>query len=332
MSINPGGQSRLLLVAGCLLAAVALVYPGVSQGPMIANSMSPTTGHPGTVVTITGVNFGATQGTRLVAIGQTLNIMEVRSWSDRSIQVVVPSLPVGEHLIMVYYDATYSRSAPWDGSHTFRIIPGRLSDRPGTGSDVPNPPDPRLAPLGCTAVNSRNLLQNPDFERVGPENPSYLHRDGREADHSAAYGWDVFVNGTLDITTKLIGSPTAPAGSTGKVLHVIARNGSSGPLQNLPWIGLDHGPRRVTFSVRVWVVSGAVQVGVGNGGQNPPTAFSRAHGRWETIEGCSHPDVKHCNQMFISSKGINPAEFYIDSAEVRNADSSWSCSFTAACP
>jgi len=61
----------------------------VSQAPTIMMSLSPTSGTLGTPVTITGVNFGSTQGSSTVTFNGTPGIST--NWSATSIVVPVPS-------------------------------------------------------------------------------------------------------------------------------------------------------------------------------------------------------------------------------------------------
>ena len=65
---------------------------GQALGPGIT-SISPSTASPGTLVTITGTNFGASQGTSRVKFGSTPAI--VKSWAATSISVRVPHIAAG---------------------------------------------------------------------------------------------------------------------------------------------------------------------------------------------------------------------------------------------
>jgi IPT/TIG domain len=62
-------------------------------------SISPTSGPVGTLVTITGSNFGPTQGTSTVTFGATA--ATVSSWSDTQIQATVPLLSEGPYNVGV---------------------------------------------------------------------------------------------------------------------------------------------------------------------------------------------------------------------------------------
>jgi hypothetical protein len=78
------------------IPAQAVVFltaiPSSSSSPSIS-SVSPTTGNPGSAVTITGTNFGSSQGTSTVSFGGTA--ATVTGWSATSITATVPSLENG---------------------------------------------------------------------------------------------------------------------------------------------------------------------------------------------------------------------------------------------
>src|SRR5208337_3178725 len=94
---------RNLLVALSKLLAVAAILQGCAgvsnsnrgsdpPSPKFApsiTSLNPTSGAVGTAVTITGTNFGATQGTSTVKFNGTAGTPT--SWSGTSITVAVPS-------------------------------------------------------------------------------------------------------------------------------------------------------------------------------------------------------------------------------------------------
>src|SRR4030067_74037 len=77
---------NLLLASAFLLLCIA--HSAEAQTPSIS-SLSPTYGPVGTSVTITGTNFGATQGTSTVQFNGVS--VTPTSWSNTSISVTVPS-------------------------------------------------------------------------------------------------------------------------------------------------------------------------------------------------------------------------------------------------
>ncbi len=88
----PGNTTSVPIVAGYaddyLYHASSNTYNWTVNQPLIT-SMSPTSGVPGTAVTLTGSGFGATQGTSAVTFSGA-NVV-VTSWSDTNIVATVPS-------------------------------------------------------------------------------------------------------------------------------------------------------------------------------------------------------------------------------------------------
>jgi len=71
--------------------------------------MGPSTGEPGTEVTIKGSNFGSAQGSGVVMFGDRQ--AEVKSWSDGEVAFIAPSdLPEGEYEVRVKTDAGESNA------------------------------------------------------------------------------------------------------------------------------------------------------------------------------------------------------------------------------
>jgi IPT/TIG domain len=75
-------------------------------------SISPTSGPTGTLVTITGANFGSAQGSSTVSFAST--VAAVSSWSDTQIQATVPSLPAGNYSVVVTTSAGSSNPSVFD--------------------------------------------------------------------------------------------------------------------------------------------------------------------------------------------------------------------------
>jgi hypothetical protein len=66
----------------------SLVIPVQLPVSLVLNSVSPTSGYPGEIVTLGGAGFGATQGTSTVTFSNTTAVPV--SWNDSQIQVPVP--------------------------------------------------------------------------------------------------------------------------------------------------------------------------------------------------------------------------------------------------
>src|SRR6266481_5962940 len=79
-------------------AYVALESASVSdQSPPQISSVSPTTAAPGAQITISGSNFGSTQGSAQVTLSDAT--MNVISWSDNSITATLPLAPSGQVVV-----------------------------------------------------------------------------------------------------------------------------------------------------------------------------------------------------------------------------------------
>ena len=323
----------MFTAASICIGTAALAEPT----PMRVTGMTPATGSPGTIVTIRGDNFGATQGSKVVAINLGhVNLMEVRSWSNTEIRAVVPNLPVGEYTIVVYYDRAYRTFAGWTGSPRFRIIPGEVPHRdPGPSTPPIEPPFPSRP--SCAAVpGATNMLCNGDFDTVGLDGAAPIPvrlPSGGGAGNSAAKYWALFVNGGDSISSTWLESDRPGAthrfGQPPRMVHVTANNRATGILQQ--FLARDYGPQRVTFAVWVKVVSGKVSVSLGNWGLKleggwRTAATSTRTGKWELLSGCSIYDPKKplpLNQIFIASSDHTTADFFLDFAEVKNADPAW---------
>ncbi len=85
----------------------APVSQPASTAPSIS-SVSPTSGAPGTSVTIAGANFGSSQGSSTVDFGTTA--AAVTSWSDTSITVTIPNVAAGTANVTVTVGGTASNS------------------------------------------------------------------------------------------------------------------------------------------------------------------------------------------------------------------------------
>jgi hypothetical protein len=93
-----------------VLAVVAAAFIGVlfaAAAPSI-KSLSPVSGYHGAAVTITGANFGSTQGKSTVTFNGT-PVTAIVSWSDTVIKTGVPQgAPLGAGKVVVTVDGVAS--------------------------------------------------------------------------------------------------------------------------------------------------------------------------------------------------------------------------------
>lgn len=163
--------------------------------------------------------------------------------------------------------------------------------------------------LVLTAASANaNLLYNGDFEITGPAGSPVTY-SGVFAGPSAADGWEVFHNTSAATRTELIPS-TLPGGS-GNMIHVFTTGAACGLDQ--VFLPFNTGPDGAQFSVWLYVISGTVGVGVGNGGNTSVSEFSTLHEVWQHVTGTAANDPG--NNMIIYSVG-GGANFYAEMAEV----------------
>jgi hypothetical protein len=78
----------------CSSVLILLVLATVAWAAARITSLSPTSAPPGSCLVINGSEFGATQGTKTVAMagmGRSIDSLRVRSWSDTKIEAEIPS-------------------------------------------------------------------------------------------------------------------------------------------------------------------------------------------------------------------------------------------------
>ena len=88
VTVPAGATTGSVVVTVGTLSSPGVMFTISTAGPTIT-TVSPNSGAPGTSVTITGTNFGATQGTSTVTFGGT--VAPSTSWSATSISVTVPA-------------------------------------------------------------------------------------------------------------------------------------------------------------------------------------------------------------------------------------------------
>jgi len=166
-----------------------------------------------------------------------------------------------------------------------------------------------VAAIGLTAMPaSANVLANPDFNAVGPSGPSTSFTGNGAAGNSAAANWTLFNNGPATIKTQVLPSTRVPGG---RMIHVTTTGHASGLVQ--VWGAFNTGPANVVSSAWVFVRSGKVYIGTGNGGNTGPNGYSSSTGKWEQIRGANN--VCPANETIIYS-ATPGADFYVDVADV----------------
>lgn len=163
--------------------------------------------------------------------------------------------------------------------------------------------------LLASVATGQNLLANGSFEVEGLLGPKVISTGIRGLGLSAAANWGVFHNTNGTTLTELVPS-TIPGGGQ-YMLHVVTDGHANG-------LGQIFGPFNggwacVVEQVSVYVVSGTVIIGAGNGGNTGPNAFSEETERLQVMTG--HNAVCPANAFIIYS-WLGGAQFYVDLASV----------------
>ena len=167
--------------------------------------------------------------------------------------------------------------------------------------------------IGSAAAASTNLLRNPDFGQVSIKG-LHTELDGAsQTGNSAAAGWTVYNNGPGSTTTELLPS-TRTAGKS--MIHVITSNARPGSGSGLvqAFFPVSTGPGHVDASAWVYVNSGSVFIGTGNGGNTGIDARTTVTKKWVLLR--ARNGVSPAN-LFIIYGQSPAADFFVDSAAVQ---------------
>jgi hypothetical protein len=97
------------------------------------------------------------------------------------------------------------------------------------------------------------------------------------------------------------------------MLHLTTTGGHCGLVQT--WAREDEGPATATAMAWVYVLSGRVGLGSGNGGSTGVDVLSTATGRWERLEAPSGGSP--VNELIIYAGPEGGADFYVDYVAVQ---------------
>lgn len=181
---------------------------------------------------------------------------------------------------------------------------------------VPMEPEQAPAPLAqatqALCNNQPQYLQNPSFQNVGPNgsSTSVTVAVPGGAGNSAAASWTLFANTPGTIRTNLQAS-TRPFDTT-NMIHVWTNGDRNGLVQVFG--AFNSGPTKIIAKAMVYVVSGKVGIGTGNGGNTGLDAVSQTTGQWELIQ--ADNGVIPANEFIIYAANPGGAEFYVDYATV----------------
>jgi hypothetical protein len=170
-----------------------------------------------------------------------------------------------------------------------------------------------LCVYGSAPAATANLLKNPDFGQVSQRGlHTELSGDTKTGD-SAAASWTVYNNGPGSTTTELLAS-TRRAGKS--MIHVITTNSKPGSGSGLvqAFFPVSTGPGHVNASAWIYINSGSVFIGTGNGGNTGIDARSSVTKKWIQLR--ARNAVSPANLFIIYGQSPG-ADFFVDNASVQ---------------
>lgn len=156
---------------------------------------------------------------------------------------------------------------------------------------------------------SPNLLANGSFSEAGPLGPATSQAVGLGGGDSAAARWTTWRNRPSTLSTRLE-SPAFSPGGEGTIY--VATEGIWGGLVQL-FGNPGSGPSTTTVSAWIFVRSGRVGIGAGDGGNTSIDAVTQTTGTWEYLSVAGHAPA---NEFAIYAASEGGAEFYVASASV----------------
>lgn len=159
-------------------------------------------------------------------------------------------------------------------------------------------------------ISAGNLLRNGSFLGAGIHGEKSHLAEARVQLGAAASNWDLRVFDEGMVSTEILPSTRSGRGERMLRVKVAGRNGGI----EQAWSSRDVGPAHVITSAWVYVISGKVKVGAGNGRQAHRDVESTSTGRWELLTAKN----RSCPANAVGIYAATPsAEFYVDWVEVR---------------
>jgi len=169
-----------------------------------------------------------------------------------------------------------------------------------------------LCGIVCATAATTNMLANADFAQVSTSGEQTILNGAGQSGDSAAAHWTVYNTGAGGTTTELM--PSTRGGGK-SMIHVVTTDEKLGTGSGIvqAFLTVGSGPGHVTSSAWIFIKSGTVFIGTGNGGNTGIDARSSVTGKW--IELKARNGVSPAN-MFIIYGQSPGADFYVDSAAV----------------
>jgi len=170
-----------------------------------------------------------------------------------------------------------------------------------------------LASIGCVAsAATTNLLANPEFAQVSTSGEQTILNGAGATGDSAASHWTVYNTGDGGTTTELM--PSTRGGGK-SMIHIVTTDKKPGSGSGIvqAFLPVGTGPGHVTSSAWVFINSGTVFIGTGNGGNTGIDARTSVTHKWILLQ--ARNGVSPAN-MFIVYGQSPGADFFVDSASV----------------
>ena len=196
-------------------------------------------------------------------------------------------------------------------AQTLSIACGDIA--PEEASDPAN--DEAAIAQSQSALSTPNVLLNSNFKTVGPSGAftAVTTAAGGAAGNSAAAQWTLFTNTPGYLETSL--SPSSRPGSTNNMIHVRTRGERNGLVQVFGAFG--SGYTHTVASAWIYIVSGTVGIGTGNGGNTGIDRNVAVTGSWVYVQAPN--GVIPANEFIIYSTSSFGADYYVDFASVQNS-------------
>ncbi|MGZ3419065.1 MAG: hypothetical protein ACXVEE_14435 [Polyangiales bacterium] len=169
----------------------------------------------------------------------------------------------------------------------------------------------------ASVQQSPDLLTNSSFATVGPNGATTTVTTVAPggAGNSAAAGWTLFTNTPGTIKTEVVPS-TVPFQAANKMIHVHTDGWHNGLVQVFPGSKSCTllGPTHARGRAMIFVHSGQVGIGTGNGGNTGIDKTTTTTGAWEFVE--AQNGASPANEFIVYSTTPGGADFDVAFAEV----------------
>jgi hypothetical protein len=167
-----------------------------------------------------------------------------------------------------------------------------------------------LAFASVTDVRADFMITNGSFQTANPNYTSTPLTGSKDAGYSAAANWGTWNNTSATTSTQLLPS-TFPGGSSTNMIHVETTGTRNGIVQ--VFAPKNGGATNVLATAYVYVLSGHVSLGTGNGGDTTADVVSKTTNHWERLQ--AYNGISPANELIVYSSG-GAANYYVAYASI----------------